>query len=1044
MAGNSGDTQGNGGWRRGVTDSGSSWAEKERANEKKNLSFSEKERAKEKGGFYRGWHSASNAASDAAAAAFRNAEDNSVGNEDAEGGIKDDGLLGVESSEREAGGLYNGIGKEKEDKKKGKGKGKGFLRRKGPMALILGLILGVGGMSFFGVSTELVAWKENLYSMFGQNSAIINRRSNYIMRRLLKGGSDSNVSTNIFGNAKFKISTKLSKKLSAQGINYIEVDDVDGKPLKMLVFEDADGRYIPIVASDDDVPRANALANALAAAGDDIDIGGGNKAKLATDSGITLSNAKKTNKNFNTKYGDATSSFTSKLAGWFDNVVDSLLERIIGRNARNQTDIDDPDEESVNKLLLGNASEGVDDNEIKAVKQAVDDEGKPIDDTYTNVDGSEVVDGETIRDIESGNGKVKTADSPDVPAVKASLTAKAKKVAMMSSTVGCAVMRAMGAISAAIGAVQTINVIQYASKYLEMADKIKAGDADETVNIAANNLNQPRSVDLRDIDGEEVSVEGSVTEGNGWNQVFSSTNLIDENDPSALLVNREYTNKSALRAAIGNNAFSDVLGAIGDFGASVEAFRACNGIQLVTGVISFVSDVFALFTFGASKFVKDFIKGAIDGAKLAAAMGVIGVVVSLITPTVARWFASLLGDAFLGKTGGYALLSGAQNIMNSNLQMSTGRYADNENAIEVFALTRDVEEEWAEYERNTRSPFDVTSKYTFFGSIYNSILPILNKSGGMIMSTASSVASLMGSSILALMGTSVSAAGETTAFANSLASEGNCGYLNSVGVAGDFACNKYAGAYVGEIETEDPEVIYSRMASYGSFEGEDVDGNPKVKLDSDYAKYIIACVSSDTQPGTMSGTVQGFLTGIGSDINNASAAAGGLVNFGRNFIPGEGLLDAFESLEDFNNAKWNSGRACTGNTGDRDFDQMVKDFSMYNLDQRALYLMGVTESNSTVGFLEEYYKENPLDYTFEGQIARVSGMTKEEVEDTLALIDYYNYIAQYDASERYAFGAPVVEKDNTIMFDNENVMASEYVLVYDIAYADVRNRVNLV
>ena len=47
--------------------------------------------------------------------------------------------------------------------------------------------------------------------------------------------------------------------------------------------------------------------------------------------------------------------------------------------------------------------------------------------------------------------------------------------------------------------------------------------------------------------------------------------------------------------------------------------------------------------------------------------------------------------------------------------------------------------------------------------------------------------------------------------------------------------------------------------------------------------------------------------------------------------------------EQENNMKWNSGLACTGNTGNADFDQKIKDFSMYNLDQRVLNNMGIID-----------------------------------------------------------------------------------------------------
>ena len=114
---------------------------------------------------------------------------------------------------------------------------------------------------------------------------------------------------------------------------------------------------------------------------------------------------------------------------------------------------------------------------------------------------------------------------------------------------------------------------------------------------------------------------------------------------------------------------------------------------------------------------------------------------------------------------------------------------------------------------------------------------------------------------------------------------------------------------------------------------------------------------------------------------------------------------------------------------------------MYNLDQRVLHDMGVIENNSTVSFLEDYYKENPLDDSFEGKIARFSGMSKDEVEDTLALIDYYRFLNEYDASERYAFGEPAVKDDGKIDFSNGNKIAEmPFILLNEISFADVRNR----
>ena len=60
----------------------------------------------------------------------------------------------------------------------------------------------------------------------------------------------------------------------------------------------------------------------------------------------------------------------------------------------------------------------------------------------------------------------------------------------------------------------------------------------------------------------------------------------------------------------------------------------------------------------------------------------------------------------------------------------------------------------------------------------------------------------------------------------------------------------------------------------------------------------------------------------------------------------------------------------------------------------------------------------------------------------LLTLKYYNFIAHYDASERYAFGAPVVEEKHDLIFDNENQVANNtyIILLNDIEFADVRNR----
>ena len=89
--------------------------------------------------------------------------------------------------------------------------------------------------------------------------------------------------------------------------------------------------------------------------------------------------------------------------------------------------------------------------------------------------------------------------------------------------------------------------------------------------------------------------------------------------------------------------------------------------------------------------------------------------------------------------------------------------------------------------------------------------------------------------------------------------------------------------------------------------------------------------------------------------------------------------------------------------------------------------------------MDEYYKENPLDESYEGTLARFTGVNKEDVTDTLAWMDYQRYIADYDPSERYAFGEGFDMKKAPRVIENDNEQ-DVAILQHDIIYADVRNR----
>ncbi|MBQ3325825.1 hypothetical protein IJG79_01595 [Candidatus Saccharibacteria bacterium] len=90
--------------------------------------------------------------------------------------------------------------------------------------------------------------------------------------------------------------------------------------------------------------------------------------------------------------------------------------------------------------------------------------------------------------------------------------------------------------------------------------------------------------------------------------------------------------------------------------------------------------------------------------------------------------------------------------------------------------------------------------------------------------------------------------------------------------------------------------------------------------------------------------------------------------------------------------------------------------------------------------LARYYKENPLDNSYEGIIARYSGMSKERVIAVLDLMQYVAFLDRYDATNLYPLPVPTSEM---IKYDNNEIVAqSEKVIQLSaIVYDELRNRV---
>jgi hypothetical protein len=357
----------------------------------------------------------------------------------------------------------------------------------------------------------------------------------------------------------------------------------------------------------------------------------------------------------------------------------------------------------------------------------------------------------------------------------------------------------------------------------------------------------------------------------------------------------------------------------------------------------------------------------------------------------------------------------------------------------------------AEIERRDRSPFDVTSKYTFLGSIVNSLTPMAATLGAPI-SVVSKTMTTLGSSIGSMLPTA-KADGEVE-FKSSLSAPGDCPALDNLGIVGDAACNPY---FITDMSTMDmdPAEVFNKVATddsdnfidagvaldsdsnafilADSIESDNDDGNPEINPKSTLGKWVIACASRDSQFGTVDSNVLNAV----QFVNTGNGTLDGVIGSGIGMIPFVGdIVDGAQALRELGNIGWATGENCVS--------EKYKYYSRYSEDQRLMESAGIIKQSAVSKMLEKYYEENPIDDSYEGTIARYSGLTKEEVTDTIAAIEYVQFIADYNPE---TYGPEIQNnKPGKYQFDSNEIVAFDdnYGLaIKQVAYYDLRNRTKI-
>lgn len=968
-------------------------------------------------------------------------------------GIKN-GVTGARENEEKAGGFYSGAGKKDDGSEKGKkGLFRGKLSKKGPIFGIIFAIFGAGGLmagaQFFQPFSLVAQFQES----FGSMQASSDLRSKVFFRMQMSSGRTKSPLKGTIFNKHFSLSKHQKTELAKQGIQY---DDTtfkgdDGKSYKVLLFDDGTGE-MRVVAPD--AKTAEALNK--------MDL-----KKFETDGmkinaeAMAIDRLYSSNEDFFRGLNKGSMTWRGAISGWFGKTTAGFLKRNkITRNLFSKYI------EEVERAEAGNTKE-------VARKMMDEQAGDEISEPGVKRKDAEQVEDEdgnkswVAEDAREGGEKTNRSNIKSEADVKARLDKIAGRFGKGGNVANtaCLALNFVGGVSLMVTAVQARQIITLAAAHFEAADKTKAGYGDESpINELGEVLNTPVEDEIVVLSRNDRAVnmtnDAENVDDSGIKTLKTETKTTKKTAMQSAGIGALYSNGSVdyndpeVRAL---NFSSNIKHILGGLGTSMAAFEACSVAKITAGVVNvFVDGLEAaaciagvlgvVLTFGASLTgCGGLIAGAVKGVAVGIGVGaVLSGIISTITPIVTNALQTNIINKMGGGLYGTALVDGGLKYLSDTHRANSGSLATRKQYISYKIKQQEVIAENARYERDELSPFDLTSKYTFMGSLLTQFMGFASTNS--LMSIVTTSGKTISSSMLAL-GPTATAYDVSESLPTEEEYKEVCPELASIGAVGNFDCYGYAATDVSTMEY-DPADVINVLIEWGDLEegptsNDDVQ-NVSIVKDSDLADYIIFCNNRESAFGIPDQNINDALVS-NTEVNTGVSKIDALANSAIGSVPFVGdAVDIISNSESLAYSGYISGESCVaGNnlttSGSPNWEK-AKYYQRFGEDQTLAESMGIIDESAVSKFLNEYYALNPVDDSYEGMLARYSGLPKEDVIAYLDILDYYNYIAQYDPSERYAFGEPVVEESHEIMFDNENVLGGEIVLVGRAVYADVRNR----
>ncbi len=689
--------------------------------------------------------------------------------------------------------------------------------------------------------------------------------------------------------------------------------------------------------------------------GDDVKVDAGNiDAELETNTDV------------HTQYFDGTATYSTSVPEYYDSDSENLKrflgvdfnslkdEEADGDYEKTKESFDEGSEEALEK-----ASKGMD-AEVEAGKEErtepdVDEWGDPMPGTEH---GTGEVDPERIGiDI----GSEDAAEAAVEGMVRDSMEGSFDFNLVGQIAQGaCQLYNTATTIHRMVKAYEAAQVVVMAARVLEAIQRMQAGDGggDTLVDVVGNYLTHDVEDKIELTKGEEVTLKGSTMSSSPIAAVFGGSVLTDE-DP---IVKSFVTSPSQFMTIM-----ASIDGAVG--------YEICVGMQLAAGIADAVIDG---FTLGTDKIISVLVGIGASIAISAVVAAVVSVMVPKIVNALKRDFTTFLE----GPQASGVLMWGSEQIMGENAKRTGMQPANPQTLVAYVKMKQEVIADRARYDRDNLSPFDTSSEYTFMGSLMRTLGKVSLKTDS-VVGKIGSITSVVGKSLVSL-----TPAAHASGTVEEIISKGKCPEVSNINNDDKIASAFCTPHYISDYTTmgEGPENVMKYWDSRGAFDNYDPVNNPNPAIKSgnnDLALCIDEYVNRGAELGYPDSAIeQKYMKGsTGSTVGDAALGAVPIVG---------GLIDAFNNEEILRHLKNILGSKYTEDITENHMCER------YILDQRMGETMGMYDKSQTAIYTEKYLKEHPLDNSPVGIIARRSGLTKDEVKKSIAMINGLLFVAKYN------------------------------------------------